>query len=84
MTVSVRGTDNVGLEVWKPPTASVLEGGVAAKRQLAGSSNKPGTEPDTVRVRNQGKRGGYYYADIFPARGVGNASYTLTVKTARR
>ena len=81
VSVTVHGTDNVDLELWKPATSSVLETGMLKKGDLAGSSDKLGTAPDTVSAQNPGKRGAYYYADVFPGRGVGTASYTLSVKT---
>ena len=81
VSVTVHGSANVHLEVWKPSTPSVLETGASEKRDLAGSSHKPGTAPATVTAKNAGKRGAYYFADVFPGRGVGTASYTLSVKT---
>jgi len=78
-TITVRGSENVDLEAWKPSARTVTETGAAAKRDLTGASAKHGTAADTVKVADAGKRGAYYYADVFLARGVGAASYSLSV-----
>jgi hypothetical protein len=81
VTISVRGTENVDLEAWRPATRSIAESGAAAKRDLAAASAKTGTTLDTVAIRNATARGAYYYADVFPGEEVGAAFYTLTVTT---
>lgn len=81
VTLSVRGSDNVDLEAWRASTSSVTEKGAALRRDLAGRSAKKGTAPDQVSVANAGKRGAYYYANVFPAATVGSATYTLSVTT---
>jgi subtilisin family serine protease len=78
-TISVRGSENVDLELWKPSTRTVAETGAAKRRDLAGESAKRGTATDTVIFVNTGRTGAYYYADVYPARGVGVASYRLTI-----
>jgi subtilisin family serine protease len=81
VTISVRGSENVDLEVWRPATRSIGEGGAAAKRDLAAASAKAGTTLDSVAIKNTTARGAYYYADVFPGAKVGAAFYTLTVTT---
>jgi hypothetical protein len=81
VTVTLRGDANVDLEVWKPAARSVDETGASRKRDLAGVSQRTGTAADAVAIKNATKRGAYYYADVFPGRGTGNASYTLAVTT---
>jgi hypothetical protein len=81
VTVSVRGSDNVDLEAWRPSTTSVTETGAALRRDLAGRSAQKGTAADKIVLANATTRGGYYYADVFPAATVGDAVYTLTVTT---
>jgi subtilisin family serine protease len=81
LTVTLRGDDNVDLEVWTPTTQSVGEGGKARQRDRAGVSTKTGTRAEILQVKNTAKRGAYYYVDVFPARGIGGASYSLSVTT---
>jgi hypothetical protein len=80
-TVSVHGTDNVDLQAWRASAQSTTERGAAAKRDLAATSAKPGRATDTVEIRNPTKRAAFYYANVFPARNVGDAAYTLRVTT---
>jgi hypothetical protein len=81
VTFSVRGSDNVDLQAWRASTRSVTEVGAAAKRDLAGTSANKGTKIDNIVIKNTAKKGAYYYADIFLGGKVGDAAYTLTVKT---
>lgn len=80
-TVTVRGDANVDLDAWGPSTRTLAETGAALKRDLVAKSRNTGTKADAVVIRNGSKRGAFYYADVFPARGVGNADYRLTVTT---
>jgi hypothetical protein len=81
VTISLRGSENVDLEAWRPATRSTGESGAAAKRDLAALSAKTGTALDTVALKNTTTRGAYYYADVFPGARVGSSFYTLTVTT---
>ena len=78
-TISVRGSENVDLELWKPATRTVDETGAAMTRDLAGKSAKRGTAADTVTVPNRGRSGAYYYADVFPGPKTGAAAYKLSI-----
>jgi hypothetical protein len=81
VTATLHGDANVDLEVWRPGTKTVGEGGASLKRDLAGRSEKTGTATDSVTVKNTGAAGAYYYADVYPGKRVGDAAYTLAVKT---
>ena len=81
VTVTLRGDANVDLEIWRPAARSVGESGAARKRDLAGTSARTGTSADALAIKNTTKRGAYYYADVFLARGVGDAAYSVTVTT---
>jgi subtilisin family serine protease len=80
-TVTVRGDANVDLDAWAPSTRTVAEKGAALKRHLVAKSRNTGTKADSVVIRNRSSRAAFYYADVFPARNVGNADYRLTVTT---
>lgn len=86
MSVHVRvvGDGNVDLELWRPRALSVLERGSAQHRDLIGASTNAGTTPDTLSARNTTRSASYVYADVFPARSVASAGYTITVTTTRR
>jgi hypothetical protein len=77
---TVKGDSNVSLEVWNSKTRTVHERGGAARRDLLGISANPGTQPETVRVTNSGATGRIVYADVFLAKDVNDATYTLTVR----
>jgi hypothetical protein len=81
VTVSLQGSDNVDLQLWRGSTHSVTEQGAAQKRDLAGTSAKKGTAADVITFANTAKTGSYYYADVFPGANVGDATYTLSVTT---
>jgi hypothetical protein len=83
LIVTVRPTANVNLEVWGPRTASVFERGAAARRDLLGLSSKRGAKAERVTLRGGGA-GKYVYVDAFLAKGVRDASYMLSVSSARR
>jgi hypothetical protein len=77
--------DNVDLELWGARTVTVGETGAARRRDLLGFSSKPAKQADVVRWTNKGKSAVVAYADVyFPSSAKAlDASYTLTVKTAR-
>ena len=83
LTVTVRPTSNVNLEVWGPKTRTVFERGAAARRDLLGMSAHHGTRAERVVLRGGGA-GQYVYVDAFLAKGVRDAGYTLSVVSARR
>jgi subtilisin family serine protease len=80
VALQVRGSENLDLQLWKPTTKSVLETGAAQKRDLAGTSARPGLAP-RLSVANTSSHGGYYYANVFLGHGVGTAEYTLSITT---
>jgi Subtilase family len=83
LTVTVRPTANVNLEVWGPKTRTVFERGAAARRDLLGMSGHRGARTERVTLRGGGA-GQYVYVDAFLAKGVRDSSYTLSVVSARR
>jgi hypothetical protein len=83
LTVTVRPTANVNLEVWGPKTRTVFERGAAARRDLLGTAAHRGARAERVTLRGGGA-GQYVYVDAFLAKGVRDASYTLSVVSAQR
>ena len=83
LIATVRPTANLNLEVWGPRTSTVFERGAAARRDLLGVSAKRGARAERV-ILHGGGAGRYVYLDTFLAKGVRDASYTLSVVTARR
>ncbi len=83
LVVTVRPTANISLEVWGPRTKTVFERGAAARRDLLGVSARAGRRTERVTVRSRGT-GAYVYVDVFLARKVFAAGYTMTVTSARR
>jgi hypothetical protein len=81
LVATLRGSQNVDLEVWGPKTATVFERGAALRRDRLGSSSKQDTSADAVRVVNRSRTGKVVYVDAFLAKGVGDAAYALTVQT---
>jgi len=85
-TIFVRavGDDDVNIEMWRPGTKSVYERGAAQQRDLIGISEKKGTSPETVAVRNGNRRGGFIYADVFLGKEAASANYSLSVRTSSK
>jgi hypothetical protein len=83
LTVTLRPSANVNLEVWGPKTRTVFERGTAARRDLLGASAHRGSRTERVVARG-GRAGQYVYVDAFLAKSVREAGYTLNVVSARR
>jgi hypothetical protein len=83
LTVTLRPSANVNLEVWGPRTRTVFERGAAARRDLLGLSSHRGTARERVVVRGGGA-GQYVYVDAFLGKGVRDAGYALSLVSARR
>jgi Subtilase family len=83
LTVTLRPTANVNLEVWGPRTSTVFERGAAGRRDLLGMSGHRGARTERVVLRGGGT-GQYVYVDAFLAKGVVDAGYKLSVVSARR
>jgi subtilisin family serine protease len=83
LTVTLAPGANLGLEVWGRRTRTVFERGAAARRDLLGSSAHRGARRQRVVVRGRGS-GQYVYVDVFFARKVREAGYTISVSSARR
>jgi Subtilase family len=88
-TITLAPNADADLALWGPRTFSVFEGGAARKRDLRGFSERSGTRRETVRVRNVGRRGSYYYVEAYagmgrvaPLRRIGGIGYRLSVTTA--
>jgi hypothetical protein len=86
---------DVDLALWGPRTVSVLESGAARRRDLRGLSERSGQKRESLRVKNTGRAGSYYYVEAAGGnsgtvvRRVAGLGYGLSVsivktKTARR
>jgi len=64
---------DVDLTLWGPRTASVLESGVALRRDRRGLSERAGTKRERLRVKNKLRKGAYYYVEANVSTG-GNVS----------
>jgi hypothetical protein len=89
-TITLAPNADADLALWGPRTFSVFEGGTARKRDFRALSERAGTRRETVRVRNRGRRGSYYYVEasvgtgsVAPVRRIGGVGYRLSVTTAR-
>jgi len=69
---------DVDLALWGPRTVSVMEGGSARKRDFKGLSERLGARRESLRVKNTGRRGDYYYVEA----SVGTGSGTVVRKAA--
>ena len=83
LVVTVKPTANATLEIWGRRTTTVFERGKAAKRDLIGSSAHAGRRFERVTVQGRGI-GQFVYVDVFLARKVIQASYTLSVAPSKR
>jgi subtilisin family serine protease len=83
LVVTVKPTANATLEIWGRRTTTVFERGKAAKRDLIGSSAHAGRRFERVTVQGRGV-GQFVYVDVFLARKVVQASYTLSVAPSSR
>ena len=81
VTARIVPTADVSVAVWKAGTSSVSERGAARRRDLIAASARPGGRPETVRIENEASRGYWAYLDVFPARGVRSAQYSLTISS---
>jgi hypothetical protein len=79
----VRPNANVSLEIWGRRTRTVLETGAAARRDLLGASAHAGPRFERVTIRGRGV-GQYVYVDVFLARKVASASYSLSIATSSK
>jgi hypothetical protein len=83
LTVTLKPSANVNLEVWGRQTRSVFERGRAAKRDLLGISAHRGARKERVVVHGRAK-GQFVYIDVFLAKTVRDAGYSISVASARR
>jgi Subtilase family len=83
LVVTARPTANVDLEIWGRRTTTVFERGAAAKRDLIGASTHAGRRFERVTLTGRGS-GQYVYVDVFLAKRVAQASYTLSIAPAGR
>jgi hypothetical protein len=81
LTVRVAPTANLNVAVWRRSTRSVFERGAARRRDLIAVSTRPGRRAEVVRIENKRKGGFFAYLDVFPARGVRSAQYSLAVSS---
>jgi hypothetical protein len=83
LVVTVRTHGDTNLEVWGRKTRTVFERGAAARRDLLGVSVHKGSRTERVVVKGRGL-GQYVYVDVFLGKRAAEASYTLSLSTARR
>ncbi len=83
LVVTVRPTADVSLEVWGRNTRSVFERGAAARRDLIGVSAHGGKRFERVTLKGRGV-GQFVYIDVFLAKKVVQASYSVSVAPAAR
>jgi hypothetical protein len=87
--VTLTPTADVDLGLWGPQTVSVLEGAKARRRDLRGLSERSGTRPETVRLRNTSRRGAFHYVEAAAGssgrtvRRVAGIRYRISVTTAK-
>jgi hypothetical protein len=80
-TARVTPTADVTIAAWRIGTRSVFERGAARRRDLITVSARRGARPETVRIENTRRRGHYAYLNVFPARGVRSARYSLAISS---
>jgi hypothetical protein len=81
VTATVRPTADLTVAMWAPGTRSVYERCAARRRDLVARRARRGARAETVRLENRTRRGYFAYLDVFPARGVTSATYTLGVQS---
>lgn len=84
VTARTQSTANVDLALWGPRTKTVFERGAPLQRDLLAFSQHKGSRGERVTAVNTTGRGAYFFVDAFLGKGVGQASYRLTVGVARR
>jgi hypothetical protein len=80
VTATIRPNANVNAALWAPRTRRVSEEGAERRRHLLASSSRPGGNAEAMRVENATRRGYFAYLDVFVARRVRSASYSLVVR----
>jgi hypothetical protein len=81
VTARVVPTANLNAAVWRRSTRSVFERGAARRRDLIAASARPGRRAEVLRIENERKAGFFAYLDVFPARRVQSAQYSLAVSS---
>jgi len=81
LVVTVRPNANATLEIWGRRTQTVFERGQAAQRDLIGASAHAGQRYERVTLAGRGV-GQYVYVDVFLAKNVVQASYSLSIAPA--
>jgi hypothetical protein len=81
LTARVTPTANLNVAAWRRSTRSVFERGAARRRHLIAVSTRPGRRTEVVRIENERRAGFFAYLDVFPARGVRSAQYSLAVRS---
>jgi Subtilase family len=80
VTMTVRPNANVNANVWAPGTKNVSEKGAARRRDLVASGVRQGARPEILRIENETRRGYFAYLDVFPAKSVRSATYSLGIR----
>ncbi len=84
VVVRVVPTGDVDVELWDPATPSVLVTGAARRKHLIDGSGNDGRAAERVVARNRGKRGAYFFLDVYlPEHGASSAEYRAVITTTR-
>jgi hypothetical protein len=81
VTAKVTPTADVTVAAWRIGTQTIFERGSARRRDLIAVSARRGRRPETVRIENRRRRGRYAYLDVFTARRVTSARYSLAISS---
>jgi len=84
VVIRVVPSGDADVELWNASTPSVLITGATRRKHLLDGSGRDGRAPETVAVRNRGKRGAYVFLDVYlPEHGASSAEYRATLTTTR-
>jgi hypothetical protein len=79
-TAVVKANADVNASLWAPGTRRVSETGGARRRNLLGSSARPGGRAETIRIENRRQHGYFAYLDLYLGRRVRSAAYQLSIR----
>ena len=84
LVASIKGTDDVTVDVWGPKTRTVFAGGQARRRHLLDTTTVLAGSKEGLSLRGR-VPGRYVYLSIYLTdKELPSGSYTLTLETVRR
>jgi hypothetical protein len=84
VTATVRGNENVDVELWAPGTPTVFVKGKQRRKYLLDGSYRTGKKPDSVSLVNNARKGTFVYLDVYlPRNGPLDASYVVEIGTTK-